>query len=186
MGALPFCLHPRFILSHIFRAASGEGCFSAVVIISLPPAARVVADLMGGGIAVCGRAAIPCIHSVAPPLPEEAYASPGAWTGDEGREFCAEQRDQVTYAGGSNGGQTAPLGREEGPRGTIRKVPRAILWFLSHRGERNAPPARRPGSRDHACKEEQICSLCSLIRHPPCGRRRLPPSPRGCEAGARE
>ena len=28
-------------------------------------------------------------------------------------------------------------------RGTIRKVPRAILWFLSHRGERNAPPARR-------------------------------------------
>ena len=27
------------------------------------------------------------------------------------------------------------------------KVPRAILWFLSHRGERNAPPARRPGIR---------------------------------------
>ena len=35
-------------------------------------------------------------------------------------------------------------------RGTFRKVPRAILWFLSHRGERNAPrraalPVRRIG-----------------------------------------
>ncbi len=45
-----------------------------------------------------------------------------------------------------------PLGREEGSRGTFRKVPRAILWFLSHRGERNAPrraalPARRTGTR---------------------------------------
>ena len=67
----------------------------------------VVADLMGCGIAVCVIAAIPCVHSVAPPLPIEAAASIG----------------------------------------TFRKVPRAILWVLSHRGESTAPPARRTAIR---------------------------------------
>ena len=41
-------------------------------------------------------------------------------SGERGREFSTEQRYQVTYAGGSNGGQSAPLGREEGSRGTFR------------------------------------------------------------------
>ena len=61
------------------------------------------------------------------------------------REFFAGQRDQGAYAGGSNGGQSAPLGREEsctrahrfaaGPlardvQGTFRKVPwRSFLYF---------------------------------------------------------
>ena len=66
-----------------------------------------------------------------------------------------------------------PLGREEGSRGTFRKVPRAILWFLSHRGERNAPrraalPARRIG-----IKQKDILFMSRL-------------SPVSCEAGARE
>ena len=40
-------------------------------------------------------------------------------TKDEGREFCTEQRDQLTYAGGSNGGHSAPLGREEGSSSSL-------------------------------------------------------------------
>ena len=120
----------------------------------IPPRRRkglrlVVANLAGFVFPVSEGAGKTCKCSIAPPLPGEAYASPGAWTGDEGREFCAEQRDQVTYAGGSNGGQTAPLGREEGSRGTFRKVPRAILWFLSHRGERNAPRRAALPGRNH-------------------------------------
>ena len=88
-----------------------------------PKGTFVVADLMDCGIAVCVNAAIPCEHSVAPPLPNEAYASPGLWemrfpleslpdgergsapfdpqreTQDGGREFCTKQWDQVTCAG---------------------------------------------------------------------------------------
>ena len=69
-------------------------------------------------------------------------------SGERGREFSTEQRYQVASAGGSNGGQSAPLGREEGIKGgPFGRSPLARLWFLSSRKERNASPARRPARR---------------------------------------
>ncbi len=135
-------------------ARPGALLFCSALVLSFVPGRLVVANLAGFVFPVGEGAGKTCKCSIAPPLPGEAYASPGVWTGDEGREFCAEQRDQVTYAGGSNGGQTAPIGREEGSRGTIRKVPRALFLFQvsfcrtkrnltaggnPHRGESHSP-----------------------------------------------
>ena len=44
-----------------------------------PKGTFVVADLAGCADAVYVRAAPACRRSVAPPLPDEAYASPGLW-----------------------------------------------------------------------------------------------------------